>query len=239
MTAKDIKSVPARKVIIRIKKEDRENIFSKIITRHDGSKTRLFLTVAPTDVTDNRNNEIYVSIGEVVLVGSEVKGVEVGDIALVDYTCDTSSELIIAIEDNGDRLYCIEGVTTFHKDDLWINASRKNPTDRPVWLKGDIDNQSPLLGIIRNDKIISRNGMCFIDHVNNKKMVVTNSGLEYEYDQKVVQHKLLAASEESIENYGLDLNREILVKEADVFSVKLPDNSYCQCVFDADILLLI
>lgn len=242
--------VPPRKVMVRIKKEDRESLFSKWIVKDDGQKVQLFITVDAEDKSDERRSSLFVSMGVIEGMGSEVTGIEIGDTALLDYLTDNSDDNIVQFDKNGDKLIIIDAITTFHDKDEWTYANRekvydqkknqwfpKNNRDRLVYKKGDMDEVSPLLGVISGDKLMSRQPYAFIEHLSNEISKVSSAGLLYTEKQQVFRRKLLSADSESIKKYNLNLDEEVLVKDEDVFDVKLENGQTVQCIMDSDILI--
>src|ERR1700734_1927030 len=93
------------RVLIKITKEQMEDLISKEITKPDGTKARLFFEPILFDRSFDRSFQQNVSVGHVIGVGSKVHDVEVGDIAILDYLADTEDDTIGWVK--GDKIISI------------------------------------------------------------------------------------------------------------------------------------
>lgn len=229
-------AVPPKKVMVRIKKEDRDSLFSKWIVKENGDKVQLFTTIDVESDADARASTLFVSIGTVEQVGEGVEGIEVDDVALLDYLCDNEDSNIVSFEENGDKLIVVDADTKFHEREEWIYGSRKNDgKDKLLAAVGDIDTQSPIIAVVRNEKIIARQCYVILEHESATVTKVGKGGIMYEEEEKVVTRKILAVSKESAAT-GLQVDGSIIVRDCDVFDAKLQDGSKAQCVLDNDIM---
>ncbi len=239
------------KVLVRITKDNRDSIFTKEITRDDGSKVKLFLTVDAKDDED-RKSELFVQTGIIEAVGTgeydedgtfiEVGDVRVGDIAIVDYQVCNMKDNIYSKDDNGDVVYWIIATTTIHNKDLIAYANRKKTdgkrthiSDRAVYKKGDYNDLSMLLGIIRDDKLIPRTPYVFLEHQSITVGKTTKHGIYYEEKNKILKRRILSLSDESANNYSIEEEDNILINNSDVFNVKYYNKTIDVC-HDRDIM---
>lgn len=227
--------VPENSVMIKMKKSDRESLFSKWIIRDDGSKVQLFIQSPPNKMDANRS-EVFVSIGEITQIGENVKGLMEGDKAILDYTVDNFTDNVLYYDDEGDKYIVIEGTSTFHIGDTWAYANRFSPKDNLVSKKNDPDISSPLLGIIRGNKLMARQPYVFIDHRKNVIDKETFSGIIFSEREEIMERQVLSVSEESRNKYGIKEGQKIVVKDEDIFDIKLTD-SKIQCILDSDVLM--
>lgn len=221
------------KVFIRITKESRDGVFSKEITRHDGTKVKLYTNVEAGEV-DDRRATLFTHTGIVEAVSDNVKGVKVGDTAILDYKVCNLDDRIVSKNKNG-TVYWLEAKTTYHDEDLIAYANRRSPRDQMAYAKGDYDNISMLLGVFRDDKILAREPYVFLDHESNTIAKVSAAGIIYSETQSHYQRTVLASSPESQKYYGLHPGDTILVHDYDVFLVKIGGMSF-DVVCDADAL---
>lgn len=229
--------VIGQKIFVRITKENRENIFSKEIVRHDGSKTKLFLTVDAKDEED-RKSELFIQTGIVEAVGDTVEGINVGDTAILDYqVCNLKSQLVK--EDEDGQVFWINPTTTYydHTQVIYKNRSHEMSRDTIVYNKGDYDDISMLLGIIRNEELIPLSPYVFLTHETPIVMVVTKSGILSEERHRLLYRNIIAVSEESTDNFTVKNGDTVLVDDADIFSVKV-DGKKVDCLFDRDIMAI-
>ena len=138
-------------------------------------------------------------------------------------------------DDEKNKYSVIDGTTTFHTEDKWAYSDRKHSRDNLVWKKGEMDIISPLLGVIRGEKLFARRPYVFLAHKSNKVEAETKSGIKYEYSEAIAEREVLSVSEESNKKYGIRPEQKIIADEFDIFEVKLRD-SKIQAILDQDIL---
>lgn len=228
--------VPPDCVMVKIRKEDTEALYSKWITKFDGTRVQLFIQAEPDRDTDRRS-KVFVSFGEIVQIGSEVKGIEVGDIGILDYTVDNELDNILYYDEDKNKYIVIGAITTFHEKDEWAYANRNNPKDAKISSKGEMDKVSSLLGLLRGDRLIARRPYVFINHLPSKVSRETIAGIVYMEDQCVMKRNILSVSDESKKRIGMSDGDTIVVEDFDIFDIKLPNGAYIQCILDVDILM--
>jgi hypothetical protein len=225
--------VIGNKIFVRITKNDRDSIFSKEITRNDGTKTKLFLTVDAKDDED-RKSELFVQTGIIEFVGDSIEGISVGDIAILDYQVSNLRHQLIK-EDEEGQLFWINPNTTYydHTKVVYADRSRQGSRDSIVYNKGDYDEISMLLGIIRNEELIPISPYVFLTHESPIVMVVTKSGLLVEETHRLLYRNVISAPDNSM----VRKDETILIDDADVFYVKI-GNKKIDCIFESDILAI-
>lgn len=221
------------KVLVKMSKDDKMSLFKKKILRTDGQLVDLFVNV-PAEKDDARASELFVTTGLVCAVGLGVADVRVNDVALLDYNVDNDDSIIISY-DGGDKLIIVDAVTTYHDGDHIISASRKSSRDQVVWFRGDYDQTTNVVGVIRDDQIIAIDPFVFLEHESNVVHSVTKAGILYEENLKVYKRVVLAVSERSMRKYGIEKGEEVLVQDTDVFTVNYSDKKV-SCINDVDIL---
>lgn len=226
------------KLFIRVTKENSESIFSKEITRHDGTKTRLYINVPASGGSDGRQSELTVQTAIVEAVGEQVSWIKKGDIALINYDVYNSPERFL-YKDGNDRIYYIEANTTYHEETLIVYQNRKSRRDQIVHTKGEYDYQSVLLGIIRGDELIANDPYVFIENVSNRISKVSAAGLLYTETQKIFNREVLSVSKNSTEKYGIRKGDIVTLDDYDLFNIRIDaDNTIC-AVNDLDVLAVL
>lgn len=223
-------------VLVKITKESRESLFKKKIKRLDGSEVELFVNV-DSSVAMDRKSEIYVAIGEIVSVGENVKNVYPGDTALLHYLADNNADIIIGFEGEA-KLIGIDAVTTYHADSRVIHESRKGNRTQIVWQKGDYDNLSSLIGTIHGNEMRPREPFVILEHLPTTIQKVSEAGLLYLEREVIIRRKVLAVSEETTKEYGIEKAMEILVNDLDTFDLKIGDGKV-SVINDQDVLCYI
>lgn len=221
-------------VLIKITKESRDNIFKRQFTREDGTKGHIFIGV-DDDSQKDRKATIYVSAGTVMSAGENVKTVQPGDLACVHYSVDNNDDIIIGY-DGPDKLVVVDAVTTYHTDDLIIEANRKGARTQAAYLKGDYENISSLLGVIRDNELIAMEPFVFLNHESNEVAKVTRTGILYTEKQTILEREIIALSETSKEKFRLKKGDAILCHDYDTFSVMI-DDKQVSCINDVDIMV--
>lgn len=222
------------KVFIRITKESRDGIFSKEITKDDGSRVRLFTNVEAGDI-DDRRSTLFVQTGIVEAVADNVKGIEVGDIAILDYKLCNMDDHIVFKDENG-IVYWLEARTIYHTEDLIAYANQNSPRDQVAYLRGDYDTLSMLLGVVRENKIYAREPFVFLEKESNVIVKVSASGILYSETMSTYDRKVLAIAPESQTKFGITAGDQIRVHDFDIFVVKI-DGKEFECVCADDCLL--
>ena len=118
------------------------------------------------------------------------------------------------------------------------SKNRRNKRDEIVWLAGDYDQLSGLLGVIRGNEIIANAPYIFFKHESNIRTMVSKKGMMYDAAEKIIEREVLAISKESSEKYGVKVGDIVTLDDYDLFDVKLSDELAITAVNDCDILCL-
>src|ERR1700733_6815612 len=179
--------IPApNRVLIRITRQQIEDLTSKEIKKSDGTTARLFFEPILFDKSFERSYQQNVSIGSVVGVGDDVQDVIVGDTVILDYlSTSLADDMIGAV--SGDTMISIVAKTTYHKtSSVLINARR-------AWVKGDYDNISRILGIVRGDELIPFDPYIFLEYKADYIKILSMRGEAMRSSEGVVQRRVIAA----------------------------------------------
>jgi hypothetical protein len=161
------------KVLIKTSMQDYEALFYKWITRDDGSKVKLFTQIEAAEGFESRFQQ-NLSTGTIVAIGSNVKGIQLGDLAILDYLVSSDSESYVGTV-NGDRMVSLQAKTTYHETSALPSINM-----RRAFVKGDYDVLSKILGVIRDEKLISFTPYIFLTKEDSKIVKVNAAGMMYE-----------------------------------------------------------
>lgn len=226
------------RIFVRITKKSREDIYSKEIIRHDGSVTRLWKTMQATDSIDERASFLNVQTGIVEAVSDRIDWIKPGDIALLNYdVCNSPGRFMR--KDGEDEIYFLEAITTYHLDDHVAYQTRKTRRDQIVHQRGEINELSPLLGIMRDDELIANDPYVFFEQQSTTVSKVSPKGILYSEKQKILTRKIIAIGRLSTEKYGIKKGDTVLIDDFDMFPVKLGEEHAVECINDSDVLCLV
>lgn len=220
-------------VLVKITKAARESLFNKVVTRDDGERINLFVA-AEKEMDDVSANEYFVSSGEIVAVGDNIKEVSVGDIGLLSYLCDNDQSIIVGY-DGLDKIIAVQAVTTRHTSDNIVYSNQQVKRTQTVWSKGDYEEMSSLYGVVNGEKLIPIEPYVFLNHEITKVMKVGRGGVIYEEDEKIIKRKVLAVSNGTSEIYGVNNGDVTTVFDFDVFDICFNGNKI-SAINDVDIL---
>jgi len=230
-----IKVFPTR-VLIRIKGEERENVFlGKEITTENGKKIRLVKTIDTTPDMD-RKSTLFVREGEVIQVGSAVNDIRVGDIAILDYKVDNDENVIVGWIGE-DKIVAPIAVTEYFANDEVRYANRLNPKDVIINRRGEIDKISDIIGVIRDGKFYAQDPYIIMQFRPASEKKETLSGIMYEERQKYIDVEVLAVSEHSRRKYGIVNGSFVKVLEQDTFRVDTSKTIILVCN-DSDVKMI-
>jgi hypothetical protein len=212
------------KVLIKITRKQFSDLFSKWVVREDGSKCQLFLDIEADEGYDKKFTQ-NVSVGTVVAVGENVKGIYPGDMAIIDYLVSTSSDALIGFV-NSDMLVAVNAKTKYHTEDALPNID-----GRKAFVKGDYDDLSPIMGVVREGKAIAMSPYVFLVHKTNKIVKVLGNGKIVEIPETISTREIISADPSS----GYKDGDTIILKEIDLFE-RFIDNKTISVSYEADIL---
>lgn len=236
------------KVIIRITEKSMKDLFSKEITRIDGSRVRLWLNVEAGE-QDDRKATLFVRTGEVINIGPDVKNIKVGDIAILSYEAYNDDTKFIDM-DGEDKIIWVNAHTSYHSEDAWAYGNRstimgrdrggrpklfKNDRDQMVWKKGEVDQVSQILGWIRGDEMFANDPYIFLYHEQHEKKLVTLSGIQYSDKPSIIHRRVLCSSTLSAKKFGINTDDIVGIQESDTFEVEL-NGRKITCVNDTDVM---
>lgn len=225
------------KIIVEFSNESVESIYmGKEITREDGSKVRLFIAT-PTDDDSERKAALTINVAFVKQVSEDVKDVQVGDLAIVNYDLFNCKNNLIENRGGEGISFWLNANTSYHDTTHVAYANKKSKRDQIVYERGDIDESSFLLGIIRNEKLIARSPIVFIDHTSNEVQKITGSGLIYTEKLKTFDRRVLAIDEEAGKRMKIQEGDRILVADYDIFEIKMSHyGKSIDAVYERDII---
>jgi len=229
-----LKPMPDR-AILRINAKEREGIFNKKFKGDDGKMYSIIVTVDEQSGFD-RKATLFVRTADVISVGRKVRNIQAGDIAILDYLVDNDENIVLGWE-NGDKYVSVKAVTTYHEKEVYAYANRqqKDAKDIRVAKVGSVKMVSQIIGCIRGEKFIANDPYVFIEYrkQGNKK---TASGIEYKDTTPYAETKVLAVSQRSREEFGVEEGRNVFVKFDDLFDIELNEGMIAACN-DEDVLL--
>jgi hypothetical protein len=212
------------RVLIRITKKQIEDLISKEITKPDGTKTRLFFEPIHFGEGYERRYQQSVSVGEVIGVGVNVQGIEVGDMAILDYLVSNLVDDCIGYV-KGDQLISIIAYTTYHETgSIMING-------RQAWAKGDYNHISRILGLVRGDELIPFDPYIFMEYKPDYLKILSARGESMRETTPVVERSVMGTSEDCFFKTG-DV---ICLKKDDWFDREIAANRIAVC-FKNDVL---
>lgn len=226
------------KLFIRVTKQNADSIYTKDIIRNDGTKTKLYINVPAIDGKDERQSGLTLQTALVEGVGEDIDWIKKGDTALINYDIYNSPTNFL-YKDGDDRIYFISVNTTYHKETLIAYQNRKSKRDQIVHTAGELNELSPLLGIIRGDELIANDPYVFIENLSNKAMKVSGAGIMYTETQKIFDRQVLSVSKSTTERFGIKKGDLVKLDDFDIFTVKLDADNTISAVNDSDVLAIL
>lgn len=217
--------IPApNRVLIKITKKQIEDIISKEIIREDGTKTRLFFEPIHSSEGYERRFQQSVSIGEIIGVGSDVDGIDVGDTAILDYLVSNLTDDCVGYV-NGDQLISIIAYTTYHQ------TSAPMINGRSAWVKGDYDHISRILGLVREDELVPFDPYVFMEYKPDYMKLLSARGEAMRENTLVVERTVMGSPEGCIFETG----SVVRLRKDDWFDREIAAHRIAVC-FKGDIL---
>ena len=210
------------KVLIKITKASMDEIFYKRIIRDDGSEVSLLKTVEHKEGYDLKYTQ-NVSIGHVVAIGTRVEGIQLNDIVILDYLASNDDGSLIGYI-NGDRFISLSAKTTYHEKD-----AKPDMNFRKAYVKGDFDEISKILGVVRGKKIIAFDPYVVLAHESNIIQMVLPNGRIVNKKEPIVKREVLSSS-------TFKDGSVIYVKDEDLFERNISHKEF-SFAFSKDILL--
>jgi hypothetical protein len=217
--------IPApNRILIRITKQQIEDLISKVITKDDGTTAKLFFEPIHFSEGYDRRYQQNVSVGECIGVGCNVHNVNVGDTVILDYLVSNLTDDCVGFV-SGNQIISIIANTTYHQSSsVLINGRR-------AWAKGDYDHISRIFGIVRDDKLIPFDPYVFMEYKPDYLKILSHRGEAMREDAPVVQREVIASPEGCIYECG----SVIKLKKDDWFDREIAARRIAVC-FVNDIL---
>lgn len=227
--------VKPKHVLVRLSKADRRSLFEKPILLPDGRSA--FMTIEEEAGKNfDKSYSQSVSVGTILAVGSEVTIAKPGDIALLDYIVDHTENFRIS-NDNGDKLVSISTETKFYKADLIIDANRRTPKPTPVHKKGELEEATLLIAVVRRGTIYPLFPYVFLNHKRAEKKYKQDENSPVwsaEIEESIIEREVLFSHEGSEFKKG-DM---ILCESEHVFERQLHGQEF-DVIFEQDIVAVL
>lgn len=212
------------KVLIKITQSEWNSLFSIKVRRRDGKEVELFSDVEENEGFERRFQQ-NLSVGTIVAVGTNVKGILKGDVAIIDYLVTSSDNYFVGFH-NGNILVAIPAYSTYHTED-----SPEQIDGRRAWVLGDFDTLSPLIGYVRMKKVYAMNPYVILEWEDRHKLKINKSGMMVSATDDICVRKIVAAHPDS----GFKDGDMVLLKEADLFERKI-DKKTISVIFESDVI---
>lgn len=215
------------KVLIKVTKANWNSLFSKYVITKSGKKVELFTDIEEDGGYEKRFQQ-NVSVGIVLAVGANVSGIIKGDMAIIDYSVTGNDDALVGFV-NGDRIICIDAMSTYHKED-----STPQMNGRFSYVEGDFDSLAKLLGVVRMGALIAFSPYVFLMHENASKLRVSAKGILSSEEDQICKRSVLSSGKDWISKEG-DF---VLIKESDLFS-RVVDGKELSVIFEQDIIAVL
>jgi len=226
---------PCDKILIRYTQESIDAIFFTTVKKEDGSEARLEINI-PAQEIDDRAASIFAESGIVEAVGSNiVPNIQKGDIAIISYELFNDKRKLVSEDDNG-KVFIVDPTTTYHAEDNIAYGDQQNPRNQLVWNKGEIDNVSQLLAIIRDGNLSANAPYVFLNYLPEEQEF-NEGGISYTETPEVIERQVLSISELSSKKYGVSNGDKISIRTLDTFPVKFLGKELI-CCNDEDLLTI-
>ena len=221
------------RILVRLARSERESKMSHLFKMPDGSNGSIITKLPMYEEVDKW--ELNVSVGTVVALSDKADGIEIGDIAIIDYTVDCDEQYVVGYVD-GDKIVSVPCQTRLHDKDIIVTtyySKIQNPKTKvvsyvphgekniKVAAKGDVDQLSLVLGIVRNNQVIPNESYLFCKvPVVSTAMVEKNGILSYApVEEKVLQREVIFAHPKS----GFKAGDQIIAVRDSAFKLELYD----------------
>jgi co-chaperonin GroES (HSP10) len=161
-TNKDDLELPDGHILIEIKRVERDKLFEKPITTLKGEIVKLVLQLEGVE-NESKWYEQRMSYGEIIGYAKDVSWVELGDIAILDYTVDADLKRIVH-EDTTSKYITVDTRVKYYDHDNVSYANRKIPHDTYEYKCGDVEFLTPLLAVKRGDMIIANQPWVILEY---------------------------------------------------------------------------
>lgn len=212
-------------IIIKITNESISDIFSKKIITESGEEKTLVINVGAEDDED-RQSTLFTETAIVVSVSSDIHDIIVGDTAIISYELIHDKSKMILSSDEG-IFFVINPTTKYHKEESMAFPNIKTPAFQLVWEKGEVDELSPLIGVIRNGELIANSPYVFVSDVSD------NGIME---NEELIEATVFSHSDLSKDIYGMSIGERVVLRDLDTFEISIQGKKIV-CCNDVDLLL--
>lgn len=231
----NFKIMPER-VLVRFSHKDYDDVFlGREIETVDGRKIRLTIKKDYAPDMDAKST-VFRRLAEVLQVGRKVEGIEVGDIAIMDYKVDNDATIVVGEDEIGKIVAC-NGVSKYFEKNKWRYANRLNPRDMLMEEEGQLESVSDILGVIRNGKLLAKDPYVFLKYKAAKEMKVSQFGIIYEEAKRRDEYEVISSSLRSKRKYNIIEGCKVLIDEIDTFHVEIKSGDSILVCNDSDVKL--
>lgn len=186
------------KVLIKISEEERRKMFEKPIIRDDG-ETVFLVTNLPAAPGSDASYSQGVNTGTVIAIGKDVVGIEVGDLAILDYLVDITEDHIV-LRNKEAKVVCLDSRTMYHEKTLIAEPNAQSPRPATVYKKGELKMATMIVAVVRDGVIIPRWPYVFLEHVERESEFKIDEGAKIfsleEEESVIVERKVLLSSDD-------------------------------------------
>lgn len=199
-TTKNGTGIP--RILVKISNESKMKLVEKEIISTTGEKFKLCLK-APSYLEIDKY-EISVRVGEVIGVSPGVEGIEIGDLVLLDYIVDAEVDYMVRME-GLDKIVSVPCASRIHDKDIivtmYYQAEQRDPNDETppkmiyigeknvmVAKKGDVDEISLVLAVVRGEEIIPNKFYVFCEQRPEMSGLVLQANGLFGYAEKEETH---------------------------------------------------
>ncbi len=225
----------ADKILVRFTQESIEAIFFTKYKKEDGTEGRLEINV-PANEIDDRAASIFAETGIVEMVGKDIDWIKKGDIAITSYELFNEEKKLVFEDDNG-KVFIVDPTTKYHKEENIAYGNRDNPKNQIAWSRGEIEEVTQLLAIIRDGELIGNDPYVFLNYLPEEEEF-NAGGIMFSEVPEIIERQILSVSAKSSKKYEVKNGDNILVRLLDTFPVKFLGKEVI-CCNDEDLMMLI
>ncbi len=217
-------------IYVRMSEQDRVRIFEQEVKRGDGKIVTLTIDTQAGKGEDKAYSQ-SLSVGTVIAIADNIKGIKVDDIAILDYTIDHSDELVVT-ENEKEKVVRVDIRTLYEHETLIAEANRRNSGPKVVYYKGDLKNQTLLIATIGKDGLIRPSfPYLVLEHRKKKEeFIIQNNEWVPNDEDPYTDRKVVAVWEGSEYKPG----DEVICEETGIFDRQI-NETYFDIVSEKDI----
>lgn len=220
-------------ILVSISEDDRDTLFNKKLKTPTGE----LLTTICVDIQNEFGSDPAfsqdVNIARVEDVGSEVKGIDIGDLVIIDYLVDTTPEFVIE-EGWAGKTCVLDTRTEYYDESKKVPANRRTKVSAYVYKKGEMKSYSLVIAIIKGHTVIPNFPYIFMEHKKDEDMIEVSGIQVKEAAKHVIERKILFT------HLGckMEPGHTALVESDFIFQRRIGENVFDVC-FQSDIVGLI